>query len=113
MQRISGQIMKYSVFVPEEKQGLDAYVVEHPELVQLLEEVKGWSMLRKEEPDVPREKSGVLNEALAYYVVTRRMSAHHPLPEPLRDLFAGLEARIAADPALRARVEALTRRLEE
>lgn len=108
MHRVEEQIMMYSVLVPEERQVLDAYVVDHPELVPLLEEAKSWTALFQEARMLRDAEPG--DEALAYLVVTRRMS-RHPLPRRLEQTFRALESRVAAQPALQARVATLSRRL--
>src|SRR5690606_39075418 len=93
MHRVEEQIMMYSVLVPEERQVLDAYVVDHPELVPLLEEAKSWTALFQEARMLRDAEPG--DEALAYLVVTRRMS-RHPLPRRLEQTFRALESRVAA-----------------
>ena len=52
------------------------------------------------------------DEALSYFIVTSALS-RHPLPARLQPVFADLEARVASQPALQARVAALTRRMDE
>lgn len=108
MHRVEEQILIYSTLQPEERLRVDAYVGAHPELAPLLEEARRWSALLEEGRVLGAAEP--TDEALAYWIATRRLDPR-PVPPSLAPFFAALEARVAAQPALQARVAALEQRL--
>ena len=105
MQRMSGAISAKGSLVPEEQQILEALVVEHPEYFSLLE--PDIIPIDEEGGAAPLDASGQ-DEALALLLLLKRQDTE-PLPERLVEL----QKRVAARPALHARMEALARRLNE
>ncbi|MFQ5570112.1 MAG: hypothetical protein ACE5G0_10595 [Rhodothermales bacterium] len=102
------KIRLYSQLSSEERADVEGYVEQHPEMASLLEEAKAFGALLQEarllHADPPSD------EALAYYVATRSIT-DRPLPASLHAAFDRIEARLANDPPLRARCEAIEHRM--
>ena len=110
MKPIEEKILLYSELSSEERKEVDAYVASHPELADLLEEVRAFESLVKEAQAFAGQPPG--DAALAYYVATRFLE-RHPMPDGLREVFARVEAALEKDAALRERYEVFERRMRE
>ena len=94
--------------VPEEEQILEALLVEHPEAFGMLDgmDCETFGVRSVEQFNGP----AVRDEALALLLVLRGLGPH-PVPERVRQVRLTLEARVAAQPELRDRLQALEERL--
>lgn len=105
---IKEQILLYPHLSLEERHQVEQYVARHPEFEAMLEESKNAEAVLRAaqllEEDPPSD------EALAYYLATRRLT-HHPTPPALREAFARIEARLREEPSLRARCDELEHQL--
>ncbi len=110
MKQIEEKILLYSELSPEERKEIDAYVASHPELADLLEEVRAFEKLVKEARAFTGRPPD--DSALAYYVATRFLE-RHPMPDGLREVFARIEAALKKDAVLRERYEVFERRMRE
>ena len=102
------QILLYSELPPEEQRAVEEHVAQHPELLPALEEARAFRALLHEARLLRADPPG--DDALAYYLATREVSPH-PVPAPLGEAFARIEARMTTDALLRARYETLSRRM--
>ncbi len=105
---IEEKILLYSHLSPEERRDVERYVEAHPELEALLAESRTFEAVLSEARLLDEDPPG--DDALAYYLLTHRLS-RHPGPPSVQAAFERMQARLRTDPALRARGEALARRL--
>jgi hypothetical protein len=105
---IEEKIANFSQLSAEEQQEVELYVSNHPEMKPILEEAKAWGRLLKEGRLLHTDPTS--DEALAYYITTRRSTAH-PVPAHLQIIFDRIEERLAQDPAAQARYQELARRI--
>lgn len=105
---IKDKILLYPHLSPEGRRQVEQYVASHPEFEAMLEESKDVEAVLRAARFLDEDPPS--DEALAYYVATRRMT-RHVAPPALRDAFARIEARLRKEPSLRARCEELDRRL--
>lgn len=106
--KIEEQITLYPELSGEERAAVEHYVDEHPEWKPALAEARRWDDLLSGARALGREPSG--DEALAYYVVMRRLQREQA-PEEVADLIRQIEERIESDPALSARIAEMESRL--
>lgn len=74
----------------------------------ILDEAKAWGRLLEEGRLLHTDPTS--DEALAYYITTRR-STVHPVPAHLQKVFDRIEERLSRDPAAQARYHELARRI--
>ena len=111
MKDIKNKLLLYCTLTEGEKRTVETYVEAHPELAPLLEEARAFERLLQEARMLATPIPG--DEALAYYMVTRYLSHHQPLPEAFRVPFSRIEATVQQDGKFRARYEVFARRLQE
>lgn len=107
MDNIEEKILQFGALSPEAQQNIEAYVRDHPEWKAMLRDVKALETMCRDARLMYRAD----DEVLAYYVVARRTQLEPSAA--LRAVFRRLEERLAGDPELRARHDALQGRLEE
>lgn len=110
MKPIEEKILLYRELSPEEREAVDAYVAQHPELSRLLAEVRAFEGLLKEARALAARPPG--DSALAYYVATRLLE-RNAMPDGLREVLVRIEAALEEDPALRRKYEVFERRMRE
>lgn len=106
---IEEQLTLYPELSSEERRDVEAYVSAHPEWQSAFEEAKKWDHLLAELRHLGRDPSG--DEALAYYVTTRRLQPDRA-PEAVRLFLLRIEERITSDPAFAARVAKMESRMQ-
>ena len=107
MLKIEEQIEQYALLSPEERQEVDTYVAAHPEWTSALDEAKRLAALLRDARLLDEAPPG--DEALAYYLAAQGLGP----TSGAQDVYHRIEAQIEADPALRARADALAERLRE
>lgn len=107
MQNVEEQILAYPHLPVEKQREVEAYVEDHPEWASLLRDVRSLESLTREQET--EFSSGAL---VTTYVVAKHL---HPgeVSSELKEAFRRLEQTMEDDPALRERVEAAQRRVEE
>lgn len=111
MHDIESKIIAYSDLSAEERAAVEAYVADHPELAELLEEAKVLDVLLEEASVLFRDPPD--DETLAYYVVTQRLSGHATPPPAIATVLARIEVYLKEHPEARAACEAHAQRLDE
>lgn len=109
MEHLPDMIWRYGDLTADERREVDAFVAAHPEHASFLEEARRlYGLLRGARL---LDRPGVDDDLLAYYITTSYLS-RHPAPVALRPAFERVQARVAQDPHLQARYDALRLRLE-
>lgn len=105
---IEEQITLYPELTGEERAAVEAFVELHPEWKPALEEAKRLNALLESARSLGRDPTS--DDALAYYVTTRRLQPEQA-PEAVKDLLRQIEEHINRDPALEMRVAEMESRL--
>ncbi len=107
MQNVEEQILSYPHLSVEKQREVETYVEDHPEWAPLLRDVRSLESLVRGQEAVSSSDAFVTT-----YVVAHHLHPEEVSPE-LKDAFRRLEQEMENDPALRERIEAARRRVEE
>lgn len=107
MQNVEEQILSYPHLPVEKQREVEAYVEDHPEWAPLLQDVRSLESLTREQKTESSSDALVTTYVVAKHLHTGEVSSE------LKEAFRRLERKKENDPALRERIEAARRRLEE
>ena len=108
MQSIIDDIWAYGQLADDQRRAVEAYVRTHPELTGLFNEVRALYACFEEARAVRAHEP--VDAALAYFVASESIQRHEP-PQALAASYERLARRLADDPGLAARYEAVRHRM--